>query len=451
MAQMESLSCVGTSPGVGERLVPMPLWGHALSSNKVQTYHRPSFKRERRAEMDLVVELIAASLFVAVSALCVAKGQHLFATTSTELDAAFRDFSSTSRFSALDGLRACSVLAVIWCHVAGPQSLNLLNQGNKGVDLFFAISGFLVTNLLVRERRREGRISLRNFFIRRTLRIFPLYYAVLSMYCVLVFFTFHGTPKATEFWQNFPAFVTYTSNWFVSLENGADHGVTFYFAWSLATEEQFYLFWPPLLALVVWKTGRYWAAAVVAGVLLLVQGVASASSGGLVFTMLGSLAPAILLGVIFALLLNSRRFFHLLYPSLGHPYAPAVSLALLLVCLQADAPRLLTAFLIAIFVVSLCVRESTALHKALTLKPLAFLGSISYGVYLMHMLAANAARKAIGHQQGLDVFLATVVVVTVMAYLSFRFFEAPLLRLKNRFRGDSSESEVPLGTSAGTL
>lgn len=402
--------------------------------------------------MELLVELVVGSLFVAVSGLCLFRSQHLFPASSAQLETAFREFSSTSRFAALDGLRASSVLAVIWCHVTGTHSLHLLNLGNKGVDLFFAISGFLVTNLLVREWRRDGSISLRNFVVRRTLRIFPLYYAVLSMYCVLVVAAFRGTPKAAGFWHNLPAFVTYTSNWFVALENGADHGVTFYFAWSLATEEQFYLLWPPLLTLVLRCTGKNWVAAAIAGVLLLVQAAAAASgSSSLVATMMASLAPAILFGVIFALLLNSRRFFNILYPSLGHTWAPAVSLVLLLVCLQSEAPRHLTEFLISVFVVTLCVRESTPFHPVLTLKPLAFLGSISYGVYLMHMLAANAARKVLGHPEGLDVFLMTVAVVTVLAAASFRFFEAPVLRLKNRFRGTPATTAVPLGTSAGAV
>ena len=402
--------------------------------------------------MELVVELVVGSLFVAISVLCVLRNQQLFATSDRDLESAFRAFSGTSRFSALDGLRAVSVLAVIWCHVTGTHALNLLNQGNKGVDLFFAISGFLVTNLLVREWRRDGSISLRNFFVRRTLRIFPLYYAVLAMYCVLMVLAFRGTPKAAEFWHNFPAFATYTSNWFVNLEGGPDHGGTFYFAWSLATEEQFYLFWPPLLALVLWWTGKNWAAAAAAGLLLLIQVAASASPiGSLAVTILASLAPAILLGVIFALFLNNRRSFDLLFPSLGHRFAPAVSLGLLLACLEVNASGLLTRFLIAVFVVSLCVRESTAFHKVLACRPLAFLGSISYGIYLMHMLAANAARKALGHHEGPDVFLVTVLVVTVMASLSFRYFEAPLLQLKDRFRGRSATSGIALGTSAGAV
>ena len=162
-------------------------------------------------------------------------------------DEGYEAFTATAWFSGLDGLRAFSVVAVLWYHLAGEHDLALLNHGNQGVQLFFAISGFLVTTLLLRERRRTGTISLRSFYLRRTLRIFPLYYAVLATYALLVFATLRGTPKGAEFWQHLPAFATYTSNWFVSADAGTGHGVTFYFAWSLATEEQFYLVWPPLL------------------------------------------------------------------------------------------------------------------------------------------------------------------------------------------------------------
>src|SRR5437868_5861023 len=112
-------------------------------------------------------------------------------SSAVDANTAYQAFMSASRFGGLDGLRAFSVVAVIWCHVTGPHTLELLNRGNKGVDLFFAISGFLVTSLLLREHRKTCGISLRNFYIRRTLRIFPLYYAVLCLYCVLVFFTLH--------------------------------------------------------------------------------------------------------------------------------------------------------------------------------------------------------------------------------------------------------------------
>ena len=344
-------------------------------------------------------------------------------------------FTATTHFRGLDGLRAFSVIAVIWTHVRGPHSMELIRHGNKGVDLFFAISGFLVTTLLLKERRRTGAISLRDFYIRRTLRIFPLYYAVLALYCVLVFATMRGTPKAAEFWQNLPAFATYTSNWFVSAENGAEHGVTFYFAWSLATEEQFYLFWPPVLVAAL-ASRRAWAPAVVAMALFLAQVAAiQAPAPGLALTVIGSLAPPILFGATFAVLLDHRPTFDVLAPMLGRRAVPPLVAALLLVQLQLGAPALAVSFTMAILVASICLCQDSFLHPLLDFRPVAFVGTISYGMYLMHMLAANAVRKVLGHQMGLDVFAGTVLLVVLMAFISHRWFESPILRLKSRFTG----------------
>ena len=358
-------------------------------------------------------------------------------------DSAARAFSGRRYFSGLDGLRAISVVAVIWCHVAGPQPINLLNQGNKGVDLFFAISGFLVTTLLLREYRERGSISLTQFYIRRSLRIFPLYYAVLLLYCVLVFATMRGTTKAAEFWDHLPAFLTYTSNWFVDLNGAGSHGTTFYFAWSLATEEQFYLFWPALMLLSLWLTKRGWAPAIAAVLLICIQLIAvSQVKPTLMMIMLASLAPAILFGAVFAVLLHNRRIFELLYPVIGNRLlAPAVA-GLLLACLQFDADLLLIRFLMALLVAGVCVRDDTVLHPLLNWRPAVFMGAISYGMYLMHMLAANFARILLGHQAGVDVFVVTVSIVTIMAFLSYRFFEAPILKLKGRFQPGKTEEPV---------
>lgn len=350
-------------------------------------------------------------------------------------------FCDRRYFAGLDGLRAISVIAVIWCHVAGPHELALLNQGNKGVDLFFAISGFLVTTLLLREHRERGSISLANFYIRRSLRIFPLYYAVLLLYCVLVFATLRGTPKAAEFWSNLPAFLTYTSNWFVTLDGAGSHGTTFYFAWSLATEEQFYLFWPALMLLALWLGKRGWAPAVAAVLLIALQLVAVAQvRPTLWMVVLGSLAPAILFGVLFAVLLHDRRGFALLYPMLGHRWMAPTAAVLVLAGLQFGAHGLLVRFLMALLVAAVCVRADTVLHPVLNWRPAVFVGAISYGMYLMHMLAANLARGLLGQQEGLGVFAVTLLVVTVMAFLSYRFFEAPILRLKDRFQGGKAEA-----------
>lgn len=358
--------------------------------------------------------------------------------------AAWQAFMGTSHFKGLDGLRALSVIAVIWHHVSGPHEIGFLNHGNRGVDLFFAISGFLVTTLLLREQRATGSISLRDFYIRRTLRIFPLYYAVLALYAVLVLATMHGAPKGAQFWEHLPAFATYTSNWFIDF-NQAASGIIFYFAWSLATEEQFYLFWPPLLVALLAGGRRPWRAAAVVVTLVAMRVLASEGvATGFPVTMVASLAPPILFGALLALLLDHPPTFAVLAPGLGHPLAPpALALGVLLL-LELNAPGIVTSMPMALLVASVCLRQDSVLHPLLQARPVVFVGTTSYGIYLMHMLAANAVRKVVGQQAGLTVFLGTVVLVLLMAAASHRWFERPILRLKARFtRGKTVVPAAP--------
>ena len=167
-------------------------------------------------------------------------------------------FLAQRRFASLNGLRCLAILAVIWHHASGRRN-EILGRG-LGVDLSFAISGFLITTLLAREFSRTGQINLRRFYARRTLRIFPLYFAVLGLYVLLVIGTRGGTPQGAAFMHHLPVFATYTSNWFVPIGNG--NSTIFYFAWSLATQEQFYLLWPLALLLCL-APGRWWRAGAV--------------------------------------------------------------------------------------------------------------------------------------------------------------------------------------------
>lgn len=359
-------------------------------------------------------------------------------------------FVQTHRFGALDGLRAISVLAVVWHHTAGKTYEGFLGRGALGVDMFFAISGFLITTLLLRERSRTGGVSLRKFYARRTLRIFPVYYLVLLTYTVLVAVTRSGTSEADAFWHHLPAFATYTSNWFVDLST--DSNVTFYFAWSLATEEQFYLFWPPLLVLLLhWRQGRA-GVAVLAIVILAAVTIAvdrGVRSDALAWRVVGSLAVPILLGAAAAILLHYRRSFDRLAPVLGQRFAAPVFGVGALVLVALGAPEEIVQLTMVLLIAACCVREDTWLHPVLTLRPLVFIGVISYGVYLMHMLAANLVRPAIGDQYGLLVFLATVPVVLLVAYLSFRFVEQPILARKRQYEVPESADDRQLADERG--
>lgn len=341
-------------------------------------------------------------------------------------------YLATRRFPTLDGLRAIAVLAVVWQHTARSDALHgLAGTGYYGVDLFFGISGFLITTLLLREHARTGRVDVRAFYARRTLRIFPLYFAALGVYAVATAATQLDTAKGREFFHHLPAFATYTSNWFVP-EDG--NGTTFYFAWSLATEEQFYLVWPPVLlvALGFLSHGRRWAATAVGSVLTAdLLATYLVDSGALGWRILESVATPICVGALLALALHSRAGFSRLAPWLGHRAAVPVFATLVVALLLVGAPRPLVGAILAGLAAACCVREDHLAAPVLTWRPLVHVGVVSYGVYLLHMLCANLARPLVGHHGPL-LFLITTALVLGAASASWRWFETPILRYKQR-------------------
>jgi peptidoglycan/LPS O-acetylase OafA/YrhL len=142
----------------------------------------------------------------------------------------------------LNGIRALAVLGVLWHHAgpaAGVQAIHL--NGFLGVDLFFVLSGLLITGLLLQEQAATGRIALAKFYVRRSLRIFPLYYAVLAALSLYFVLSAGASSQREAFLRELPWQLSYTSNW-VPIHS------MLAISWSLSTEEQFYLVWPPLLA-----------------------------------------------------------------------------------------------------------------------------------------------------------------------------------------------------------
>jgi peptidoglycan/LPS O-acetylase OafA/YrhL len=167
----------------------------------------------------------------------------------------FSRFHEVRMFGSLDGLRALSILGVMWFHswwgtpyyYSTLVRLPVLRFGEWGVNIFFVISGFLITTLLFRERQQFGQISIRNFYIRRSLRIWPLYYATIAIYVVIMLFFDKRPGRATTFFHYLPGFLTYTYTWCITPKWPTG---PFNLAWTLATEEQFYVFWPPVLRLL---------------------------------------------------------------------------------------------------------------------------------------------------------------------------------------------------------
>ena len=370
-------------------------------------------------------------------------------------------------YPSLDGLRALAFLAVFSWHYARTiaPAAQIFHWGWVGVDLFFALSGFLITGILFDTLHKPD--FFRSFYIRRALRIFPLYYAIWIGLLLL-------TPVLHILWNRYNlAMALYVGNLFIPAANAALHpqpsmvlyhslrhpGVTHAILvdhfWSLCVEEQFYLVWPAVL----WLIRSHNA--------LLRLCLAGAALSPLLRLAILHFSPQQLdtLGLYYptyvrcdALLLGSALALWLRTP--GGPSLPrlkqtaAIALASSLVplvlgiLLEKTSSRLpiqdpfvctLGYTLIAIASVSLlllALYPGTRLAAMLQLRPLVSIGRISYGLYIIHELIEPPMETLIPrltrmHLLMLYPFLAFAV-CWLLALISFRYLESPFLRLKDR-------------------
>lgn len=340
-------------------------------------------------------------------------------------------------FGSLDALRAFSILAVIWHHTAPEIGNDASTRGFLGVDLFFVLSGFLIVTLLLRERDASGDISLKNFYIRRSLRIFPIYYLLLGA-LALAFAVKPNSKNAAPFFEALPYYLTYTSNW-VSIPSIMS------ISWSLAAEEQFYLFWPPVEKFL----RKYWLIVFIAGVVVM-----QLINFGLFWRrdlpILQATFTPILFGVALAHLLHTKKGYDFAAKIAGHRWSSVIALIGVLGCVIlpagdiAGGPRLAIHVSMVLLLASVVVREDHVLAPLLQLRVLTAIGAVSYGMYLYHMLlrfAVFAAFDRVGVEATILRFLATAIATFIVAELSYRFIEKPFLRLKERFSAKTQPSE----------
>lgn len=353
----------------------------------------------------------------------------------------YEAFLANKHFGSLDGIRAFSVAAVVWHHSPPESPVGLASRGFLGVDMFFALSGFLIVTLLLREKDRNGQISLKDFYIRRTLRIFPAYYGLILALSVAFFFAPPTSNNKASWFIELPILLTYMAN-IIETTSFMAH------AWSLAAEEQFYLVWPS----VERYSERFaWT----------VFGVALAISQFLHFQLIDLVFPGfseayvpaqmflqatftpILFGVALAHLFHHRASFDWIHRYLSPRWA-APALFFLLLAFIALAPndmrgwpRLTTHVMMIVFLASCVIQEEHGLSRLLKQAPLVRLGMVSYGVYLFHMVVAHAS-GAILNKVGVSsrpVSFALILAGTwLIAETSFRLYEMPFLRLKTRFQ-----------------
>jgi peptidoglycan/LPS O-acetylase OafA/YrhL len=339
----------------------------------------------------------------------------------------------------MDSLRAIAVLAVLFSHFWGRDS----GLGHAGVLLFFTISGYLVTGILLNLRNSVARRSeiwtgMRRFYIRRALRIFPAYYALLIFMACFSFFDI----RETFFWH-----ALHLSNFLFAFREEWEPWVAAHY-WSLSIEEQFYLVWPfvilftpkrflaatlgfLMIGSVVFRAALLWANAPVFWIWMLPPSFFDALAGGALLVMIETrphlrrwlMRAAILAGIpwVFLTLGADLGFFEL-------------SLAASLI-VQDGLQNIASMGLVA----AVRVGITGPVGRFLLFKPLRFLGAISYGMYLYHAAVLVIVTKVIERVDGLTfaygapLFFVTTTATFVVATASWYILERPLLRLKQRY------------------
>ncbi|HRH70471.1 MAG TPA: acyltransferase [Flavobacteriales bacterium] len=337
-----------------------------------------------------------------------------------------------AKINQLDPLRAVAAFMVMLQHYLPHYHIGHLPYGWVGVDLFFVISGFLITGILLQQKEaiQDRTLLVKNFIIKRALRLFPAYYLVVSFFAVL--------QATTGLWSWDKGegifYFTYTTN-FLFYDKGFGSGQLNH-VWSLAVEEQFYLIWPWL---VLFLNGRTLSRLVL--VLVLIS-----------FTMKCLIAePALRMltsshfdtlgcGALLAYHRHRTSVIWIHVRSFAHRYA-VVSIAGLATCALGYRTGILeTASVLgfSVAVVAGAVRGYTGpLGKVLSMGWLVYLGKISYGLYLYHKLLPVPI-DILSERFGIEIpGVVLVMVVTALtiitAHLSFILLERPFLRMKERF------------------
>ncbi|AKV00533.1 Lipopolysaccharide modification acyltransferase [Labilithrix luteola] len=340
---------------------------------------------------------------------------------------------------ALDGLRGIALLGVLFFHANGA-----LPGGYLGVDLFFVLSGYLITSLLLAEHRDAGRIALGAFWVRRAKRLFP---ALISLMPAIAVYGRYFA-KADEirglrvdavatlaYVANWRAIFSHKSYWeLFAAPSPLEH------TWSLSIEEQFYVVWPLLVVVLL----RFWSARAVRVVSV---GLALASMAAMwllfdpqqasrVYLGTDTRAVGILAGAALATVVSPNTTFGpraaRVLDALG--FVSLAGLGFAWVMLEGQNPLLyrggfwLTEVGVLILIVCAVVGERSYVARALTFRPFVWVGTISYGLYLWHWPVNVVLTADRMHLHGLGLHAVQFAVTFAIAIISYRYLEQPIRR-----------------------
>lgn len=344
----------------------------------------------------------------------------------------------------LDGLRGIAVALVLVNHTGLPYTGT---AGTVGVNVFFVLSGFLITRLLLEEKNRYGSVSLKYFYQRRALRIFPAMYAYLAVTAVVAVIFGESLKQVAHAGL-------YVANF---ARSGGEVMPLMPHTWSLAMEEQFYLIWPVLLvalmAVLVTAQRRTITVVIAAGIALSFGARIALGLSGTSLMRLHN-GPDLAAGVLLIGCLLAVWADRLDGSVFTRPRVWAIGLAAIVATSLGEKSASFYQVWLPLAIVGSALmiaylaqdRQNRWVGNIMTWEPLLFLGKISYGLYLWHYTVYFIVRKNVTtypHKPLLQISLSLIV-----ATLSYYFLELRFLKMKDRLRQAPKQDIEPAGMSA---
>lgn len=372
-------------------------------------------------------------------------------------------------FENLDGLRFFAFLAVFLKHSFHTEIdiihqdpffsfvSNFWNNGGLGVNFFFVLSGFLISYLLLNEKKINGRINIKAFYIRRTLRIWPLYYATVAFGFIIfpLLKSFFGeTPNETASSINY---IFFMAN-FDSIWNGLPDSSVLSVLWSVAVEEQFYLIWPWLFLFLKRKWYPYIFVIIIGISVVFRYNQLNADPHIIKFHTM-SVISDMALGGLFAYLSMYSNSLILFFKRLKKPYIISIYLVGFLtisynkIIFHSPILQALEILILGLFFSFIILEQNYAEYSLIKMKNWklpSYLGRISYGLYCLHfigILTATTLGSLLGTNDtvmGVMIFetLLSLVITIGISWISYNYFEKYFLLLKKKFSYISKGNQI---------
>jgi peptidoglycan/LPS O-acetylase OafA/YrhL len=328
----------------------------------------------------------------------------------------------------IDGLRALAVLPVILFHAG----FEWFSGGFVGVDVFFVISGYLITTIIISEMA-EGKFSIVNFYERRARRILPALFFVIIASFPLFYFSYYGN-YFTEYVKSIAATATFTSNIFFWLNSnyfslGSEIKPLLH-TWSLAVEEQYYILFPIFL-MFTWRLGIKWVLILLSIVFFISLGVAQLgayNSPNAAFFLLPTRGWELLVGVFAAFYLKHNMYLKSLFLNQILSLLGLGMIVYSIIAFDESTPFPSLYALIPTIGTGLIILSSTkqtVVHSLLGSKVLVGLGLISYSAYLWHQPLLAALAFNMPFEERYFYKILVILITLALAYLSYKFIEGP--------------------------